>query len=186
MAGNDLIRVRFDDRAVRRGLRKLEDKRKELATVFRSLRKPLHADLLGAADRERSPAGRRWQPLAPATVAHRAKHPAARTKTTRERRRRKMKGGGAFSGPLRQTKVTTTYGNVLGSIPTSVGVRVTKAGPSLIARSSSPISVIHNEGGVGARGTRIPAREFLAWSPPFLQLAEQRIAAFVLTGWEGK
>lgn len=177
MAGDRLMRVEFNDRKVRRGLQKLEERRKGLVKAFRSLRKPLREDLVAHANRESGPDGR-WERRAASTQARLTRTgPAKRTRTVRERRRR------GRSGPLRETRVTTTYGNLLGTLPSSVGVSTKKRGPTLIARSAGPMAAAHNEGAVVGHGARIPAREFVFISDPLKSLALDTMEKFVMDGW---
>lgn len=165
----------FDDRKVRRGLRKMADQRKRLSKVFRQLRPVLREDLLQHAEAEESPSGKKWKPRAESTVARVEKRASTHTRVVRERRKRKM------HGPQRETRVSKKMTSVLGTLPLSVSTKT--RGHSLTAKSRVEWSGVHNEGGTVGRGARLPEREFVAFSPSFLGTAEEELIDFVHEGW---
>lgn len=165
--------IKFHDRDVVKGFESMDARRKRLRTAFRQLRAPLAADLRAHAEQQESPStGAKWPPRATATEGRSAKR--ARTVSVgREKRRRGM------SGPMRETHVRRA--EPLGSLPESV--QTNAIGARLVARSAVSWSAVQNEGGVVGHGAVIPAREFVEFSPEFLDVAKETIAGFVAGGF---
>jgi len=180
------IHVHFEDRKVRRALRKMGDNCKDLHKVFRGLRPSLRDNLQKHADAEESPTGSRWPQRATSTMeklekrAHSARTADAILTKRKRRRSIRKKGataGGRFAGPLRQKQILS----LLGKLP--IGVKTMAKGAALEAASTASWAGIHNEGGVAGHGARIPEREFVAFSGEFLVEASDDLIAFVHKGW---
>jgi phage gpG-like protein len=177
-----LLLVHFEDRKVRRALRKMGDNCKALGKVFRHLRPVLREDLQSHAEREESPAGGRWPARAASTLARLEKRAGTHTRVKRDRRQRKLKGGARFSGPQRETRISRKMTSLLGKLP--IGVKTSARGQSSL-EAASPVAWagVHNDGGTAGRGSRIPQREFVAFSGDFLAEASEDLVAFVHAGW---
>ncbi len=169
------VEVKFRDERVRAGLLALEKRRKQLTRVFRKLRVPLRQDLAEYAKNQSSPEGS-WPRRAPATE-RRVKERASTHTFTKKHKKPKI-------GPRRVETSSRQMTDLLGKLPVTVSTR-TRGGTaaSLIAESKVPWSAIHNEGGVAGRGSQIPARPFVFFSPPFMNTAVKAIEHFMIEGW---
>lgn len=163
MAGLMGVSVNVDDSDVRSGLKRLQLAGKSLRPVFQRLKKPFKEDIRAHQRSKESPEGL-WAPRAPSTKA-RDKH----GKTSQLR-----------GGKTRKTK-RRRRPRILGRLPTSV---TTKQKPdAFIGESKIPWAMAHQEGARVGRGSVLPARPFLFFSPGFLDQAEAEISEHLRKGW---
>lgn len=179
-----IVNVTFNDRDVIEGFKNMDARAKRLGQGFRRLVGPLRDDLRQHADAQESPATKQKWPRRAAQTEGRASKRARTISVSREKRRT-ARGEGKrrvrVSGPLRESHVRRP--EPLGSLPETVDMRSNSAG---IVASSAVVkwSAVHNDGGPAGNGAVIPQREFLAFSPEFLDGAAEFLIGMVAGGFE--
>ena len=159
-----------DDSSVIAGLDNMRERGRQMASVFRMLRRPMREDQQKHAEDEEGPDGA-WPPL------------AASTREARDKRQKVF----SVSKKGRRGKVTTTQfkaRGVLGVLPELVSVKA--VGFSVFARSTvQKIARAQHFGGPVGRGSVLPERPFLFVSESLARLAEQAVLDHVVSGWTG-
>jgi phage gpG-like protein len=177
------VKVDFRDAGVQRGLRFFKGHRKALQRVFKQMRVPLREDLQRYATQESGPDGS-WPKRKQETERRIKRRARFYTTTKRGKSPKGRSDKGRFvraSGPVRSTVTKRDMSQLLGRLP--VAVSTTARGSTLTAQSKVPWSGVHNDGGVAGHGAKIPQREFVFISPPFLVQFVSRVEAAMTRGW---
>jgi phage gpG-like protein len=151
-----MIEGTFDMRDALAGLDAMDRQAEQKAAImFKELAKPARADVR-QHQRDRKGIASSWPNRAQSTVAR------ARRKSSRKRRKGRRAG---LLGGLPSTWKTSTNASEL-----KLSHRVKWA-------------TIHDEGGTAGKGARIPKRQFMYWSPEFLEESVEAFAEFVMGAW---
>lgn len=169
------VDVRVDLKDVEAGLDAMKAAAGEMRRVMVALKPFARRDQEAHALSHMSSTGP-WPARASSTlerVQKRAKLVVARTQTTR-RKKGSLTGGSKIVTHRRATEP-------LGSLPKSLRLRA--RADELIGDSPVAWAGAHNKGGIVGRRAKLPAREFLWWSPEFVELAVNAIEDYVITPW---
>jgi phage gpG-like protein len=159
ISGAVAIDVNVDDPM--EGLRGMERRAKKFAPAFKALRKPLREDQREHARDESGPDGK-WPARSPKTIERLRARPRGRTPKGRRRRARKLR-------------------KLLGRLPSQLRMRFNGTGVWAISRVKW--AQAHRDGATVARGSRLPARDFLWLSPKMIDVATETLVQHVYGGW---
>jgi phage gpG-like protein len=151
------------------GLNALKAKGMDLRPVWRGMRPLVTADLKDHFARGEGPSSG-WPYLAPSTIARRMQNKGMR-------RRRGRARGTATAKALRRLEP----GKLLGRLKSAW--RFTLSPAALEARSEVPWADLHQLGGRGAHGARIPARPFAWVSDRMVEGVGDAIRDYVVQAW---
>ena len=154
------VRVNLAD--VERGIRALKENGRDLQRVFRAVGPEAREDQAKHARSAMGPDGP-WPQRAASTTERLLARPRGRTAKGRKRARRRP-------------------GLLLGRLPKAIQLRATRS--DLTISSTVEWADVHHSGGTAGRGSRIPQREFLWWSQPFVERVVDLIERFVIEPWE--
>lgn len=148
------------DRATRRLLRASND----LRPVLRAHRRAFRRDQREHMKTQTSGDGAQWDRLAP---------------STREKRISRGGRAGKFTKRGKLRKSARRRLNRVLSARLIVGAKIKVQRKGMRFTSPVPWAGVHQSGGVGGKGVRIPAREFLWVSDPFMESLSQAIATML-------
>ncbi len=154
-----MIKATVDLTEVDRGFAALGAAARNLGPVFTDLKKPLRLDQRQHAQRREGPEGA-WPAKSPVTLEREARSKARAKKLGKKARRSRR---------------------LLGRLPGAITVKAD--GHRVLAFSKARWSRVHQDGGRGGRGARIPARPFLWASKKMLLLAKVRLKRHLTEAW---
>lgn len=175
----DVVDVRVNLKDVEDGIAAMKAAAGEMRRVMVALKPFARKDQESHAIARMSSTGP-WPARARTTldkVEKRSRLVVVKTQTTR---RKRNAAGNLTGGAKIVTRKRAT--EPLGSIPKSVRLRA--RADELIGDSTIGWAGAHNKGATVGRGSRIPMREFLWWSPPFVELAVNAIEDYVIIPWK--
>lgn len=149
---------------------------RELGRVFRALKPWAKRDQLDHAALTQGPDGP-WPVRARATLERRQQR--SRVVVTRRQTTRARKGGGAGASIVTRQRATWP----LGTLPKSIRYRAER--DALRASSGIEWAQAHIDGATVGRGAKLPARNYLWFSDPFLDMVAASIEDFVIAPWRG-
>lgn len=169
-----LVDVRVNLADVDKAIRESKALAGELGRVFRALKPWAKRDQLDHAARTQGPNGP-WPVRARATLERRQQR--ARVVVTRRQTTRARKGGGAGASIVTRQRATWP----LGTLPRSIRYRSER--DALRASSGIDWAQAHIDGAIVGRGAKLPARDYLWFSDPFLDMVAATIEDFVIAPW---
>lgn len=170
--------VRINTRDVEQAIRATKELAHELTRVMRALKPWAKRDQLEHAARTMGPEGP-WPVRARATLEKRQKR--ARIVVTRTQTTRARKGGGIGSKIVTRQRATWP----LGTLPKSIRYRAER---DLLRVTGVPeeIAEAHRRGATVGRGAKLPARDYIWFSPRFVDMAAATIEDYIVAPWRGK
>lgn len=170
-----LIDVRIDLADVDRAIRESKALAGELGRVFRALKPWAKRDQLDHAARTQGPDGP-WPVRARATLERRQQR--SRVVVTRQTTRARKGAGAGAAIVTRQRAIWP-----LGTLPRSIRYRAER--DALRASSGIAWAQAHIDGLTVGHGAKLPARDYLWFSDPFLDMVAATIEDFVIAPWRG-
>lgn len=172
-----LIDVKINLEDVEKAIASSKALGRELGRVFQALKPWAKRDQLDHAARTQGPDGP-WPVRARATLERRLQR--SRVVVTRRQTSRARKGsGGAGSSIVTRQRATWP----LGTLPRSIRYRAER--DALRATSGIDWAQAHIDGATVGRGAKLPSRNYLWFSDPFLDLVAGTIEDFVIAPWRG-
>lgn len=169
------VELQWDLRDFRKGRKEVEARARQLAMVFRALRRPLIADLNAHAERESSPEGK-WPKRSASTERELGRRRSVFVSTTRTRKTKRRKA--------QVTKAAVRFNTILGGLPSTTVVRAKNF--QVEAKNPVPWAHVHQFGGRVGKGAIVPERPFVFISDQVAEAASNAIADYVADGWKGK
>lgn len=171
-----LIDVRVNLADVDQAIRESKALAGELGRVFRALKPWAKRDQLDHAARTQGPDGP-WPARARATLERRQQR--SRVVVTRRQTTRARKGAGAGAAIVTRQRAIWP----LGTLPRSIRYRAER--DALRASAGVDWAQAHIDGAIVGRGSKLPARDYLWFSDPFLDMVAATIEDFVIAPWRG-